>query len=130
MKLALVLTLLASCAGPDQILTECTDEPISGQWRELGDLRDRVAAAFRDPGGEGIVIYWCPVNVMQPGIPDWHTGGLYLGCGELYAYADDQALRRVRHEAAHCFADRLFGNPEPGHGNGRREHAEFWAVVE
>lgn len=130
MTKALALSLLAACAGPDQILTECTPEPIPGQFREMGDLRDQVTARFRDPGGDGISIYWCPVNAEQPGIPEWHTGGLYLGCGELYAYADDQALRRARHEVAHCFAARLFGDPEPGHGHGAREHAEFWASVE
>lgn len=122
----LVLTLLASCAGPKQIIHECTDEPIAGQYEEIGNLRDAVIAfAGDDPSGD-VTVYWCP-NTDGKGLPEWPgLGGLYLGCNELYAVVDDgRALRFLRHEVSHCYSKRLYGDADPLHRN-----KEFWRAVE
>lgn len=141
LRSCILVALSFACAGPDQVLTECKDYAREGQYTELGSLRDKlIANGYRDPGGAGRV-YWCPAFMddgitRANGIPEWNTGGLYLGCREIYAVDDEQALRRARHEQAHCYAYRLFGNAEPYHGNGspykktNDEHPEFWVAVE
>ena len=107
--------VLASCDGADQIFAQCSPLPVPGQYAELGDLRDVVLARYdRDPGG-GLRVYWC-----EDKVPDYETAGLYLGCGELYA----TSLRAARHEGAHCYHDRLFGEPDAFHADWK-----FWEVV-
>jgi hypothetical protein len=130
---ALLILICCACEGPEQILKECHDYNIAGQYQEIGSLRDAVIEfADQDPGG-GAHVYWCPawmdddMMMRANGIPEWHTGGLYLGCRELYAVDDEQALRRARHEAAHCFNARLY--PYSGDYSHSRP-AGYWEAVE